>query len=309
MTTGAQRIRKAIIPAAGLGTRFLPMTKSSPKEMLPIVDKPVIQFVIEEAADSGIEDILIITGRGKRAIENHFDYAPGLEAHLERQGKHEQAETVRRIGDHVNIYFMRQKEQLGLGDAVRLGRNFVGDEPFAVMLGDTIIDPAPDTGKHGLQELLDVYSEHHSSVVAVRRVPEDLVSHYGIVDGEPVAGTPVAGTPVAGAAAELYTLQELIEKPTVEEAPTNLAIAGRYLFNPEIFACLEQTGVGRGGEVQLTDAMNLLARQASVQALAWRAKRYDIGDKADYVRCFIEFARRHPETAEAVRRALTEGDN
>jgi UTP--glucose-1-phosphate uridylyltransferase len=286
----SDKVRKAIIPAAGLGTRFLPMTKSSPKEMLPIVDKPVIQFVVEEAADCGIEDILIVTGRGKRAIENHFDYSPGLEAHLERQGKHEQAETVRRIGDHVNIYFMRQKEQLGLGDAVKLGASFIGDEPFAVLLGDTIIDPAADTGKHGLQELLEVHEQYHSSVVAVRHVPQDLVSKYGIVDGEAIEGSP----------GELYSLKRLVEKPSPEEAPTDLAIAGRYVFNPDIFACLERTGKGKGGEIQLTDAMNMLARESQVQALSWQAVRYDIGDKADYVRCFLDFATRHPETREAL---------
>jgi len=284
------RVRKAIIPAAGLGTRFLPMTKSSPKEMLPIVDKPVIQFVVEEAADCGIEDILIITGRGKRAIENHFDYSPGLEAHLEKQGKQEQAETVRRIGDHVNIYFMRQKEQLGLGDAVKLGASFVGDEPFAVLLGDTIIDPPRDTGTHGLQELLDVYRKYRNSVVAVRHVPQELVSRYGIVDGHPIEG----------AAGELYSLDKLVEKPPVDEAPTDLAIAGRYVFTPDIFSCLERTGIGKGGEIQLTDAMNMLAAESRVQALAWRATRYDIGDKADYVRCFLDFAAKHPSTRQAV---------
>jgi len=280
----ARRVRKAVIPAAGLGTRFLPMTKSSPKEMLPIVDKPVIQFVVEEAADCGIEDILIITGRGKRAIENHFDYSPGLEAHLEKQGKHEQAETVRRIGDHVNIYFMRQKEQLGLGDAVKLAASFVGDEPFAVLLGDTIIEPAPETGRHGLQELLDVYERHRASVVAVRHVAADLVSKYGIVDGKPIAGDE----------GELYSLERLVEKPPVQKAPTDLAIAGRYIFNAAIFDCLARTPVGKGGEIQLTDAMNLLASESQVQALAWQAIRYDIGDKADYVRCFLDFCSASP---------------
>ena len=291
-----RKIKKAIIPAAGLGTRFLPMTKSSPKEMLPIVDKPVIQFVVEEAAECGIEDILIITGRGKRAIENHFDYAPGLEAHLEKQGKPEQAALVRGIGDHVNIYFMRQKEQLGLGDAIKLGSSFIGDEPFAVMLGDTIIDPSADTGKHGLQELLDVYAQYQVSVVAVRHVPEELVPKYGIVDG----------LPIDGSSGELYTLKQLVEKPSLDEAPGSLAIAGRYIFNPDIFGCLERTGKDKGGEIQLTDAMNMLARESSVQALAWQATRYDIGDKSDYVRCFMDFAARHPETREALEECLKE---
>ncbi|MGB1139577.1 MAG: UTP--glucose-1-phosphate uridylyltransferase GalU [Halioglobus sp.] len=298
--SSAPRVKKAVIPAAGLGTRFLPMTKSSPKEMLPIVDKPVIQFVVEEAADCGIEDILIITGRGKRAIENHFDYSPGLEAHLEKQGKHEQAETVRRIGDHVNIYFMRQKEQLGLGDAVKLAASFVGDEPFAVLLGDTIIEPSAATGRHGLRELLDVYERHRASVVAVRHVASDLVSKYGIVDGKPIAGDEGH----EGEEVELYSLDRLVEKPPAQEAPTDLAIAGRYIFTPAIFDCLERTPVGKGGEIQLTDAMNLLASESRVQALAWQATRYDIGDKADYVRCFLDFAAHHPETREAVAQYL-----
>lgn len=289
-------VKKAIIPAAGLGTRFLPMTKSSPKEMLPIVDKPVIQFVVEEAVESGIEDILIITGRGKRAIENHFDYAPGLEAHLHKQGKLEQAELVRSIGDHANIYFVRQKEQLGLGDAVKLGRRFIGDEPFALMLGDTVIDPSPEAGVHGLQELMGIYARHQSSVVAVRRVPDEWLSRYGIVDGKPIEEQ----------MGELYSLDRLIEKPEPAEAPTNLAIAGRYIFNPDIFDCLDRTGVGKGGEIQLTDAMNLLAAQAPMQALVWKARRYDIGSKADYMRCFMDFAQRHPETREAARQYLDE---
>lgn len=293
-----QAVRKAIIPAAGLGTRFLPMTKSSPKEMLPIVDKPVIQFVIEEAVACGIEDILIITGRGKRAIENHFDYAPGLQDHLLQQGKSEQAELVRQIGDQANIFFVRQKEQLGLGDAVRLGRSFTGDQPFAVMLGDTIIEPGHQSGMHGLQELMTVYQRYQSTVVAVRGVPEEWVNRYGIVDGQPIQDD----------SAELYSLQQLIEKPPRDKAPSNLAIAGRYIFNPDIFSALEQTGYGQGGEIQLTDAMNLLARQAPMQALVWKAHRYDIGNKADYVRCFMDFARRHPETQREMQRYREEWD-
>lgn len=288
----SKKVTKAIIPAAGLGTRFLPMTKSSPKEMLPIVDKPVIQFVIEEAVASGIEDILIITGRGKRAIENHFDYAPGLQAHLLKQGKTEQAELVQGIGDQANIFFVRQKEQLGLGDAVRLGRSFAGDDPFALMLGDTIIQPAREGGDHGLQELMAVYERHQTSVVAVRRVPPQWVNRYGIV----------AGNRVTEDTDELYTLDELVEKPEPDAAPSNLAIAGRYLFEPGIFEFIEQTGAGVGGEIQLTDAMNRMAAAAPMLALAWQAQRYDIGNKADYVRCFLDFARHHPETREEMAR-------
>lgn len=297
MTAAKRKVTKAIIPAAGLGTRFLPMTKSSPKEMLPIVDKPVIQFVIEEAVASGIEDILIITGRGKRAIENHFDSAPGLQMHLEKQGKIEQANTVRDIGDHANIFFVRQKEQLGLGDAVKLGKSFVGNDPFALMLGDTIIEPQSEGGEHGLQELMRVFDEYQSSIVAVREVPDEWVSRYGIVDGTAIDDT----------ASRLYTLDRLVEKPSAEEAPTNLAIAGRYIFTPEIFACLEQTGFGRGNEIQLTDAMNTLASNAPMQALHWHARRYDIGNKADYLRCFMDFAAKHPETRDEMARYLGRG--
>ena len=262
--------------------------------MLPIVDKPVIQYVVEEAVRCGIEDVLIVTGRGKRAIENHFDYSPGLEAHLERQGKPDQARLVREIGMHVNIYFIRQKEQKGLGDAVSLGRKFVGDEPFAVMLGDTIIQPSEETGRDGLQELMDTYSELGKSVVAVRRVADELVSRYGIVDGDPIRGE------------NLYKLRQLIEKPSIKEAPTNLAIAGRYVFTPDLFQYLERTEAGKDGEIQLTDAMNHLAREDAVHALAWQATRYDIGDRADYVRCFLDFAIRRPETRQAVLTFLEE---
>ena len=296
MTRPNTKITKAIIPAAGLGTRFLPMTKSSPKEMLPIVDKPVIQFVIEEAVASGIEDILIVTGRGKRAIENHFDSAPGLQMHLERQGKTELAHTVRDIGDHANIFFVRQKEQLGLGDAVKLGRSFVGADPFALLLGDTIIEPGEEGGIHGLQELMQVYERYQSSVVAVREVPDEWLSRYGIVDGKPLEGSD----------GRLYGLNRLIEKPTAEEAPTNLAIAGRYIFTPEIFSCLDKTGMGKGNEIQLTDAMNILASRSPMQALHWNAERYDIGNKADYVRCFMEFAAKHPETRDEMAKYLRE---
>jgi len=208
--------------------------------------------------------------------------------------REDKADLVRGIGEQANIFFVRQKEQLGLGDAVRHGRRFVGDEPFALLLGDTIIDPGPGTGVHGLEELLRVYTEHGKSVVAVRRVPDNLVSHYGIVDGDFVDSGP----------GELYALNRLVEKPAPEAAPSDLAIAGRYIFTPEIFDCIEGIEAAADGEIQLTDAMNLLAAKGGVLALAWEAQRYDIGNKADYVRCFIEFARRHPETRDAVEEYL-----
>jgi UTP--glucose-1-phosphate uridylyltransferase len=282
-------VRKAVIPAAGMGTRFLPATKSMPKEMLPILDKPVLQFVIEEAVASGIEDILIVTGRGKRAIENHFDFNPELEAFLKAAGKDALIEQVRDIGEQARIHYIRQKEQLGLGDAIRLGRDHVGDHPFAVLLGDTIIDP-PSGQKPGLRQLLDVFEAKRASVVAVHRVPREWVSRYGIVDGQ--------AEPTNH---DLVRLKELVEKPAVDRAPSDLAIAGRYVFTPEIFECIDATERGVGGEIQLTDAMNLLAQRQPMYALAWQAKRYDIGNRVEYAKCFLDFALRRPETAQALR--------
>jgi UTP--glucose-1-phosphate uridylyltransferase len=286
------QVRKAVIPAAGMGTRFLPATKSMPKEMLPIVDKPVLQFVLEEAAASGIEDVLIITGRGKQAIENHFDYNPDLEYFLRNAGKAELADRVRDIGETVRIHYIRQKEQLGLGDAIRLARHHVGLEPFAVLLGDTIIDP-PEGQKPGLRQLLDAFEQVRASIVAVHRVPLEWVSRYGIVAGEPEPFDP-----------NLLRLRRLIEKPRPEEAPSNLAIAGRYVFMPEIFDMLECTPRGVGGEIQLTDAMNQLASEEPVFALAWQARRFDIGNRLEYAKCFLEFALRRPDTGSELRAYL-----
>src|SRR5450759_205571 len=288
------RVRKAVIPAAGMGTRFLPATKSMPKEMLPIVDKPVLQFVIEEAVASGIDDILIVTGRGKAAIENHFDYNPELELFLKAAGKHELMEQVRDIGDHAQIHFIRQKEQLGLGDAVRLARQHCAREPFAVLLGDTIIDPPPGQ-KPGLLQLQDAYDKTGASVVAVHRVPREWVIRYGIVDGTPEPDDP-----------NLVRLHRLVEKPSVKDTPSDLAIAGRYIFTPEIFDCIDRVSVYVGGEIQLTDAMSLLAAEQPVYALAWQAKRYDIGNRVEYAKCFIDYALRRPDMAEEIRRHLAQ---
>jgi UTP--glucose-1-phosphate uridylyltransferase len=284
-----QSVRKAVIPAAGMGTRFLPATKSMPKEMLPILDKPVLQFVIEEAVASGIDDILIVTGRGKRAIENHFDFNPELETFLATAGKLNLIEQIRGIGEQARIHYIRQKEQLGLGDAIRLGRDHVGSQSFAVLLGDTIIDP-PNGQKPGLRQILDVYEAKQASVVAVHRVPREWVSRYGIVDGQ--------AEPTNH---DLVRLNRLVEKPAVDQAPSDLAIAGRYVFTPEIFECIDATERGVGGEIQLTDAMNLLAQRQPMYALAWQAKRYDIGNRVEYAKCFIDFALRRPETAQAIR--------
>jgi UTP--glucose-1-phosphate uridylyltransferase len=283
-----RRVRKAIIPAAGMGTRFLPATKSMPKEMLPIIDKPVLQYVIEEAIESGIEDILIVTGRGKRAIENHFDYAPELEAFLVQANKREWLEQIRDIGEQAHIFYIRQKVQRGLGDAIRLGRYHMGDEPFAVLLGDTIIHPA-DGSRPGLRQLLDVFEEKQASVVAVQRVRHDWVNRYGIVAGRPES-----------AREELVRLDRLVEKPPADRAPSNLAIAGRYVFTPGIFVVLEETTEGVGGEIQLTDAMNALAQREPMYALEWRAQRYDIGDRVEYAKCFLDFALRRADTRDAI---------
>ncbi len=288
----APRVTKAIIPAAGMGTRFLPATKSMPKEMLPIIDKPVIQFVIEEAVASGIEDILIITGRGKHAIENHLDYAPELESFLKESGKEHLIDQIHSIGGRARIFYIRQKVQRGLGDAVRLGRRHIGDEAFAVLLGDTII--VPDGAEQpGLRQLADAYAQTRASVVAVHHVPRDWVSRYGIVDGSPDPRSPA-----------LRRLNRLVEKPRVEDAPSDLAIAGRYIFTPDIFDCLDETREGVGGEIQLTDAMNLLARRQPMYALVWQAQRYDIGNRVEYAKCFLDFALRRDDTREALRAHL-----
>jgi len=288
-------VSKAIIPAAGMGTRFLPATKTMPKEMLPIIDKPVLQFVIEEAVASGIEDILIITGRGKRAIEDHFDYAPELEAFLQANDKSVLVDDIRTLADQARIFYMRQKEPRGLGDAIRIGRRHIGDEPFAVLLGDTIIDPV-GTDTPGLRQLAEAYARKRSSVVAVHHVPHAWVHRYGIVDGTPDAEVP-----------HLMRLNRLVEKPPVDEAPSDLAIAGRYIFTPEIFDCLDETGAGYGGEIQLTDAMNLLAQREPVYALAWKARRYDIGNRVEYAKCFLDYALRRDDTKAALREHLRLG--
>ncbi len=283
------KVKKAVVPAAGMGTRFLPATKTMPKEMLPIVDKPVLQFVVEEAVQSGVDDVLIVTGRGKRAIEDHFDASPELEAFLQDSGKDALAAEMRGIGDGARIYYIRQKRQLGLGDAIRLARQHVGDEPFAVLLGDTIIDPPEGEGP-GLRQLLRAFEKTQASVVAVHEVPKEWVSRYGIVDGQAEPGDP-----------DLFRLAKLVEKPSPDAAPSRLAIAGRYVFTPGILDALERTGAGVGGEIQLTDAMNRLAQEQPVYALRWRAKRYDIGNRVEYARCFLDFALRRADTGEALR--------
>ena len=270
-------IRKAVIPAAGLGTRFLPVTKAQPKEMLPIVDKPAIQYIIEEAIQSGIEEILIITGRNKRAIEDHFDRNVELELTLKAQGKYDLLGLVEEISD-VTIHYVRQKEAKGLGHAVLCAKQFVGKEPFAVLLGDDIIDdPVPC-----LKQLMDVYQDYPGTVLGVQEVPQHKVSSYGIVRTKPIKEN-------------LWQALDLIEKPAVEEAPSRLAVLGRYIIQPEIFAILENTEPGRGGEIQLTDALRRLATQQPMYAYHFEGRRYDTGDKLGFLEATVEYALKRPE--------------
>lgn len=281
-------VKKAIIPAAGLGTRFLPATKASPKEMLPIIDTPTIQYVVQEAVDSGIEDILIISGKGKRAIEDHFDRNYELEARLQEK-EDAMYEEIRHLADMANIHFIRQKEINGLGDAIYYARHHTGNEPFAVLLGDTIIDSAiPVT-----QQLIDIYEQYQSTVIAVETVPRDKVSRYGIVGGEELSE-------------RLMKLDQLIEKPAVESAPSNLAIAGRYILTPEIYRSLEQTPKGKNNEVQLTDAMLHLLRTEKIYAHTIEGKRYDIGNKLDFLKTTVDFALRRKEFSKPFLKYLRE---
>ena len=269
-------VRKALIPAAGFGTRFLPATKSQPKEMLPIVDTPVIQHVVEEAVDSGITDILMVIGRGKRAIEEHFDRSFELEAQLEANGKAEALDAIRHISELADIHFVWQKEMNGLGDAVACGRHHIGNEPFAVLLGDTVMSSdAPE--RPVTRQLLDVFEQQGGSVVALEEVGRERVSRYGVIDGDAIGDG-------------VYRIRDLVEKPSPEEAPSNLVVASRYVLTPEIFDCLEVTPRGKNNEVQLTDAMHLLLEKQAMFGLHFKGKRYDVGNKLDFIKTNIEFA-------------------
>jgi UTP--glucose-1-phosphate uridylyltransferase len=271
-----QKVRKAIIPAAGLGTRFLPATKAQPKEMLPIVDKPTIQYIIEEAVASGIEDIIIVTGRGKRAIEDHFDKSYELEETLAKKGKYEQLEEVQGISKLANIHYIRQKEPLGLGHAISCASRFIGDEPFAVLLGDDIVH-SPE--KPCLKQLIDVYERYNSSVIGVQEVPQKDVSKYGVISinqNEIDSG--------------VFHINDLVEKPKVEEAPSNYAIMGRYVLRPEIFEILENLTPGAGNEIQLTDAIKKLNEQQMVVGYEFEGDRHDVGDKFGFIRATVDFA-------------------
>ena len=286
-----RQIRKAVIPAAGLGTRFLPATKSMPKEMLPIIDKPIIQFVVEEAINSGIDDIIIITGRGKRAIEDYFDTSPELESHLFQNKKYELLREVKAISSLVEIHYIRQKEPKGLGDAVLKAEKHIGNEPFAVLLGDDIIrGEAPC-----IKQLMDVYQkyENFSSVIAVEEVKD--VSKYGIIRGTEIEKT-------------VYRIEDIVEKPSLEEAPSNIGTVGRYILMPDIFSCIEETPLGKGNEIQLTDAIRMLIKKEKkdVYAYKFKGKRYDAGDKRGYVKAIIDFALEREDLKEEMERHLRE---
>lgn len=284
------KVRKAVIPAAGLGTRFLPATKAQPKEMLPLVDKPAIQYVVEEAASLGLTDILVITGRGKRSLEDHFDRSFELEYYLEQGGKHEELEQMRQIADMANIHYVRQGEPKGLGHAVYAASEHVGRLPFAVMLGDDIMHPSAGI----LAGMLDAYERHGHSVIALKEVGPAEISSYGCAAVRPMA------------AENLVELTDLVEKPSPEEAPSNLAVMGRYVFGPEIFDVLAETEPGRGGEIQLTDAIKTLAQSEPVYGYTFKKGRFDVGSKLDYLQATVELALERDDLGPAFRKYLTE---
>lgn len=276
------KIRKVVIPAAGLGTRFLPATKAQPKEMLPIVDKPILQYIVEEAVDSGIEEILLITGRNKKNIEDHFDRSVEMEMELEAKGKEDLLQQVRKISNMVNIHYIRQKEPLGLGHAVSCAQSFIGEEPFAVMLGDDIVY---NPERPCLAQMIEVYEKYGGSILGVQEVAEEAVSKYGIMQGEPQG-------------AGVLRVEDLVEKPAIDEAPSRIAILGRYILSPTVFGIIERIEPGKGGEIQLTDALRELARQEPVYAYTFAGRRYDAGDKLGYLEATVEYALRREDLRE-----------
>ncbi|HQD51462.1 MAG TPA: UTP--glucose-1-phosphate uridylyltransferase GalU [Defluviitaleaceae bacterium] len=275
------KIRKAIIPAAGLGTRFLPATKAQPKEMLPIVDKPTIQFIVEEAVESGIEDIIIVTGRSKRSIEDHFDKSIELELELQKKGKEDLLELTRSVSDLANIHYIRQKEPKGLGHAILTARNFIGNEPFAVLLGDDIIV----SEKPCLKQMIEVFNEYNTSILGVQQVPYEDVIKYGIIKGKNIRD-------------RIYEVSDMVEKPKREETPSNVAILGRYIITPTIFDFLEKQEAGTEGEIQLTDALKNLCKVEDIFAYDFIGKRYDVGNKMGFLQATVEFALRRDDLRE-----------
>jgi len=278
------KVRKAVFPAAGLGTRFLPATKAMPKEMLPLVDKPIIQYGVEEALAAGCDQIIIITGRGKSAIEDHFDHSYELEKMLEEKGKRDLLTIVRQISDMIHVAYVRQKEALGLGHAILMAKELVGDEPFAVLLADDVIDAEVPC----LKQMMRVFETTQASVIATHEVNGPAISQYGVIDGVPVRGK------MKG---KLYEVKNLVEKPKPEDAPSNHAIIGRYILTPEIFKSLEKTHLGAGGELQLTDGIRNLLRKEKVYAYNFDGTRHDTGDKLGFLKATVEFAMKRPELA------------
>jgi UTP--glucose-1-phosphate uridylyltransferase len=283
------KVRKAVIPAAGIGTRFLPATKAQPKVMLPVIDVPAIQLVVEEAARAGIDDVLIITGRGQRAIEDHFDRSIELEAFLEDRGKFDELKTIRHISEIADIHYIRQKEALGLGHAVSVAQAHVDDEPFVVLLGDDLIHPNQPL----LREMLHAHERYGRSIVAAMEVSRSEISMYGCIEPEPLEE-------------HLVRIVSIVEKPTPEEAPSNLAAIGRYVFTPEIFDSLRRTGPGRGGEIQLTDAINMLAQDQAVYAHTFEGGRFDVGNPRDYLKASVELAIERDDLGEDLRAWLAD---
>lgn len=281
------KVKKAIIPAAGLGTRFLPATKAQPKEMLPIVDKPTIQYIIEEAVASGIEEILIITGKSKRAIEDHFDKSIELEMQLKESGKDELLKIVEDISNLVDIHYIRQKEPKGLGHAIHCAKTFVGNEPFAVMLGDDVVDSEVPC----LKQLINCFDEYKTSVLGVQNVAKDQVSKYGIVEGIEIED-------------RVYKVKKLVEKPKEGETDSNTAILGRYIITPRIFEILEHTKPGKGGEIQLTDALQTLMGEEAMYAYNFEGRRYDVGDKLGFLQATVEYALKREELKDDFREYL-----
>jgi UTP--glucose-1-phosphate uridylyltransferase len=281
-------VRKAVFPAAGLGTRFLPASKSQPKEMLPLVDKPTIQYVVEEAVASGLGEIIIVTGRGKHAIEDHFDVAFELEYYLKDRGKTEELAQVRTISELASVSYVRQREPLGLGHAVLCARTFVGDEPFGVFLGDDIIGGATVPC---MRQLLDAYEKYEGPVIAVERVPRERIHQYGVIAGRNIGGN-------------VWEISDLVEKPRAEDAPSDLAIIGRYVLTPDLFGILSDTRADKRGEIQLTDGLRTLRRQRPMYAVEFEGKRYDTGDKLGFLKATVEFALARPDLADAFRAYL-----
>ena len=282
------KVKKAVIPAAGLGTRFLPVTKSMPKEMLPIIDTPAIHYVVKEAIESGIDDIIIITGRGKRAVEDYFDESPELEMYLQKSDKKDLLEIVRNISSMINIHYIRQKEPRGLPDAILKAEKHVGNEPFAVLLGDDIIK----SEKPCIQQLIEAFNKLNSSVIAAQEVPMEKISRYGSIKGKEIE---------TGMNNKIYLIEDIVEKPKKEEAPSNMAAVGRYVFTPEIFDCIKETKPGVNNELQIADSIKILMQFQKVYASEFSGKRYDIGDKLGYVQAIIDFALENKEIGKNVK--------